>query len=106
VALLFTIPPAVLLPVSGALRLNGSDAFAFFVAVFLGPLVGLAGAGFDALRGQPLGLLLLTLAALLAFDGAANTGLLGLPSFLLVVVSLLAGILARRNLRRTGEPHR
>jgi hypothetical protein len=102
VALLLALPVAALLLVSGALRLDRSDAFALFVAVFLGPLVGLTGAFFDARRGQPLGLLLLALAALLAFDGAVNTGLLGLPAFLLILASLIAGIVARRQQARSG----
>ncbi len=101
--MLLTVPIAALLLLGGALRLDRSDAFAFFLALFFGPLVGLAGAFFDARRGQPLGLLLLVLAVLLTFNGAVlNVGLLGLPLFVLLLVSLIAGIVARRRPSRSG----
>jgi len=102
----------VLLLASGQVELNRSDAFAFFIAVFLGPLIGLAGAFFDARRGQPLGLLLLALGILLALDGAVSTGLVSPPSLLQILVSLLillslvAGIMGRRNPTRSRARER
>jgi hypothetical protein len=102
-ALLLAVPVGAFLVLGGALHLDRSDAFAFFVAVFLGPLVAFIGALFHAQRRQPLGLLLLALAALLSFDGAVNIGLLGLPMFLLVTVSLIAGIVTWRQRSRASD---
>jgi hypothetical protein len=81
------IPVGLLLLISGIVRASGSNLFGLFEVVALGPLLALIGAWLDARRGQVIGLLVLALGALLAFDGAIASSLLA---------SLIAGIVARR----------
>jgi hypothetical protein len=94
-ALSLAFGEAIVLLGAGGVRLRADNAAAgFFVAVFLGPLLSLAGAWLDLRQRQSLGVMLLALAALLALDGSFAY-FIGLPTFLLVAASFGSAMLRR-----------
>jgi hypothetical protein len=100
-ALLFAFLVAGILLTSGGVRLRSSNAASFLDSVFLGSVLALVGAWLDVRLRQPLGVLLLALAALLSLDGAIATYFAGLPMFALIAASFVASLLRRR---RQGGP--
>ena len=96
-AVLISPPVAFVLYAGGSLRPGVSGAAGIIVAVFLAPLLAIAGVWLDLRCEQGLGLLLLALAALFAIDGVFATYLVGLPTFLLIGLSFIAALLRSRH---------
>ena len=95
-ALILAVPTAVLLIVLRASQQRPAGLLNVFISILLGPALGFAGAWLHLRRGNGFGLLLLALASLVALDGAVATVFIGLPLFLLVLVSFLAAVLQPR----------
>lgn len=90
---------ALLLLLTGSLSINRDNAVAFADSTLLGPLLAIGGAWLNERRGQPFGLIVLGLAFLLALDGAIATFFVGLPVFVLILLSFLIGIRRRSSSR-------
>ncbi|MGI8551895.1 MAG: hypothetical protein ACR2PL_14085 [Dehalococcoidia bacterium] len=90
-------PLLALILAAGGYRLTRDSAIGLFISTMLGPLLALLGAWIDACRQRSVGLVGLGLGLLLSLDGSIGTYFLGLPIFLLVLLSLIAGMRRQRS---------